>query len=170
MYLSIRVLRAVANANPSMQPFILPVVMLLALFAFTTWIVTPVSNLFLRLNKYGKHLLDKKQVMSSNLVGLCVLIATGGVLMYFITAMSVYISMAIFGLTMMIPLGVAFNEARNRYLLPAYAILLVLLGTAGIVSSYLVDEALNPYMIGYLIGVFIFQWVANYVVIRDSNK
>jgi hypothetical protein len=99
-----------------------------------------------------------------------VLIATGGVLMYFITAMSVYISMAIFGLTMMIPLGVAFNEARNRYLLPAYAILLVLLGTAGIVSSYLVDEALNPYMIGYLIGVFIFQWVANYVVIRDSNK
>jgi tetratricopeptide (TPR) repeat protein len=170
MYLSIRLLRAVANSNPSLQPFILPVVILLALFAFTTWIVTPVSNLFLRLNKYGKHLLDKKQIMSSTLVGLCVLMAVVGLLMYFISSRSVFISMAIFGLTMMIPLGVAFTEAKNRYVLPGYTILLVLLGTAGIISSYLVDEALNPYMISYLIGVFIFQWVANYVVIRESNK
>ena len=170
LYLSIRALRAVAASNPSLQPFILPVVILIALFAFSTWIVTPVSNLFLRLNKYGKHLLEKKQIMSSNLVGACVLMAIGGVLMYFVSGASVYISTAIFGLSMMIPLGVVFTEAKNKYLLPGYTILLALIGTAGILSSYMTNEALNTYMIIYLAGVFIFQWVANFVIIRESNR
>ena len=170
LYMVTRLLRTLAKSNPALEPFILPVVVLLVLFAFSTWIVTPLSDLFLRLNKFGKHLLEKRQIISANLVGLCVLLAIGGGLMYFVTNKSGFITTAIFGLSMMIPLSVVFTPSKNKYLLPAYTIVLVLAGIAGIISSFTNEEIFNTFMIIYLIGVFLFQWVANFILIREGNS
>ena len=169
LYVISKILRTVAAKYPAWEPFVLPVVIGIALFAFSTWIFTPLSNLFLRFNKFGKHLLEKPDIISSNLVAVSVLVALVSVLMYFITDESVYSAAAIFGLSMMIPLGVVLTPVKRKFLLPACTIALALLGVAGIVSSAMNAELFTPFFVAYLIGVIAFQWVANFVIIRDNN-
>ena len=67
-YIGFRLIRALAASNENLRPYLTPIIILLALIMFSTWIITPVSNLFLRFNKYGKHLLGKQDKISANFV------------------------------------------------------------------------------------------------------
>ena len=68
-FLVVRVLRVAAENNPSLVPFVLPIVSVYALFVLLTWVVDPAFNLLLRLNKYGRHALSKRQRLGSSIFG-----------------------------------------------------------------------------------------------------
>ena len=74
-YVGFRALKTLARNNEALRPYLVPLIVALGLVAFSTWIIKPISNLFLRFNKYGQLLLDKKEKMSSNFVaaslGIC---------------------------------------------------------------------------------------------------
>lgn len=166
-YIATRLIAGIGKANPALQPIVLPVTILLGVIAFSTWIITPISNLFLRLNKYGKHLLDKEEIRSSNFVGLSLLTALAGGILYFVLNDTTYLSLVIFGVTMMIPLSSAFGTARRKTLLAGYTIFLVLAGVAGIFIAFNSGEIFNAAFIIYLIAVYIYQWVANFASIGN---
>ena len=63
-YLGFKALKTIARNNEALQPYLTPLIIALALVAFSTWVIAPISNLFLRFNKYGQLLLDKKEKMS----------------------------------------------------------------------------------------------------------
>ena len=67
-YFGFKILKTIARHNENLQPYLMPLIGALALIAFSTWVIAPISNLFLRFNKYGQLLLDKKEKMSSNFV------------------------------------------------------------------------------------------------------
>src|SRR5690606_13738189 len=74
-YIGFRIIRSISENNEALQPFLTPLIIILALVAFSTWVITPIGNFFLRFNAYGKFLLDKDEKMSSNFVAASFLIS-----------------------------------------------------------------------------------------------
>lgn len=170
LYLAVKALRWVSESYPAAEPFMLPVIVLLVAFAFSTWIIGPVSNLFLRLNRYGKHLLDRKEIISSNFVGISVLVALAGSIAFLFTQHPVCIMLLFFGLTMMIPLGTMLSPSRRSGVLVAYTAAAATAGIAAIGYAFFTGEIFNIFSIIYVTGIFIFQWVANAMMIKQNNR
>lgn len=170
IFIASRALRFIAATYPAFEPFLYPVIILVAIFAFSTWIITPLSNLFLRLNKYGKHLLDRDEIVSSNFVGISLLTAIAGILLYFVTGQEHTLSVVIVGVSLMVPLSSMFNSAKNRTLLIIYTAGAALLGITGIVTAFLTHEVVNGFILAYLVSIMLFSWLANYLVIKEQNR
>lgn len=169
-YIGSRLLRGLAKSNEALQPYLMPLIVLLALIAFSTWVISPLSNLFLRLNTYGKHLLDKKEIQSSNFVGASLLVMLAGVAGYFITGTDPWLGVAVFGFTMMVPLSSMFAPSKYKNAMVYYTILLGLVGLSGIVLAFLTGNLFSLFSTVYLFGFIAFQWIANFLVIKDSNR
>jgi tetratricopeptide (TPR) repeat protein len=162
-YFGSKGLRALAASNETLAPYLYPLTMLLFVFAFSTWVIDPLSNLFLRFNYYGKHLLNKKQKISSSIIGGSLLISLLSLGAYFITAEFGYIVLAFFTFTMMIPLSRLF--AKPTALFMGYNIFMFLVGaltTAGVFMTGIV----GPLSMVYVVGLIAFQFLANYFVIK----
>ncbi|MFM7428934.1 MAG: tetratricopeptide repeat protein, partial [Flammeovirgaceae bacterium] len=129
-YFGSRFLNTLANRNPSLEPFIKPIVIAYTLFALSTWVIAPLSNLFLRLNVYGRYALTKDEVKSSNLVAVSFTIGLIGVALYLFKSLDLYFMIAFFGITMMIPLSSIFRPIKksSKNILSSYAIGLVVVG------------------------------------------
>lgn len=169
-YLAFRGIRMVSNQYEGLQPYLNPLLIILAVIAFSTWVLNPISNLFLRLNRYGKYLLNKNEQMSSNFVGLSALLFVVGLGTYFINGRDVWLILAIFGFAMMVPFGSMFEPTKYKYSLVVYTFILFLVGLVAVYTAF-VDNArvFNGASIVFLAGFFIFQWVANFLIIKQSN-
>lgn len=67
-WLLVQVLSRMADHIPALGPLILPIIIFYVLFVVLTWIANPLFNTFLRFHPFGKHLLDRTQTWSSNLI------------------------------------------------------------------------------------------------------
>lgn len=63
-----QILSQLSTAIPAIKPFVTPIIFLYFAFCITTWIADPLFNTLLRFNRFGKFLLDKRQIMSSNVM------------------------------------------------------------------------------------------------------
>ena len=168
-YVFFRLLKGLARHNETLQPYLIPLVVALALIAFSTWIIAPISNLFLRFNKYGQLLLDKKEKTSSNFVAISLGVFLVGILLYFATSEPKMLSVAIFGFAMMLPLGTMFSPSKNKHGLLIYTIALAVIGFLAIGLTFSNDEVFNSFSILFIFGFVGFQWVANYMLIKEDN-
>lgn len=170
LYLVYRILGYLASKNPELQPFIYPVIAVLAILAFSTWIITPVSNLFLRFNKYGRYLLSKEEIISSNFVGVSAVVAIVSAIVYVFTFEVPWLALSIFGITMMVPLGVMFSSEKNKWKLIGYSSVMAVLGLTGVFITFLKGNIFNAASVMYFIGFIAFQWIMNILLIRENNK
>ncbi|RXK81959.1 tetratricopeptide repeat protein [Filimonas effusa] len=170
IFLGRYLLEALAEMFPPLNGLITPLIIIIALFAFSTWVMTPLANLFLRFNKYGKHLLSPDEMRSSNFVALSVLTALAGAILLPVMNTEAPLAMIVFGLTMMIPLSVMFRSVKSRKTLVAYTAVLAFLGVLAVTIAFVSNQLLNNVSMLYLLGVFIFQWVANYILSREASK
>jgi tetratricopeptide (TPR) repeat protein len=164
-----KLLRNLARSNEALQPYLNPLIGLLALIAISTWVITPLSNLFLRMNSYGKHLLDKKEMQSSNFVGASLIVMFIGIAGYAVQQTDPWVAVAVFGFSMMVPLSSMFAPSKFKNAMVYYAGGLALAGTLAILLSFLTGELFNLFTIVYLFGFIAFQWIANFLVIRTTN-
>jgi tetratricopeptide (TPR) repeat protein len=169
IYLCTRALGALANANEALSKWLIPIIILLSLFAFSTWIIKPVSNLFLRFNAYGKFLLDKKETMSSNFVAVSVGVFLAGLLTYVFNGDMRFLFVAAYGLTMMVPLSVMFVPSKYNGVL-IYTIALAVLGVIVLGAAFANNAAFDTLASVYFIGFIAFQFAVNFLVIRRSNR
>lgn len=166
-YLCTRVLNTLAQSDEMLGTILTPVVILLSLFAFSTWVLTPLSNLFLRLNKYGKYLLTKEERLSANFVGISLLIFIAALAMWLIAGGSGWAALAIFGFTMMVPLSVMFTGTKPKYMLPVYAAAMAFTGIAGVTTAFVTGEINSKFAVIYILGFIALQWVTNFIRIRQ---
>ena len=68
----------VAKSVPALEIFVWPLLIAYALFAMSTWVIEPLTNLLLRFNKFGRYVLSREEKISSTLTGLALLIALCG--------------------------------------------------------------------------------------------
>ncbi len=168
-YVGFRVLRSVSDSSPSLAPILQPILILLAVMAFSTWITTPISNLFLSLNAFGKHLLSKKEKLSSNLVGVSVLTALAGLVSYLIHGDNTSLAVLFLGVGLMVPFSVIFASSKNKYFLPAYSIIMALVGLRGVLETLWTGELHTLYSTVFIFCFIGFQWIANFVIIKENN-
>lgn len=168
-YFGFRMLRSLASSNETLRPYLTPLIILLGIIAFSTWIITPIGNLFLRLNKYGQHLLSKKELMSSNFVGISFLVFVIGVVCYFILIDDKFLTLAAFGFSMMLPYGAMFAKTKYKHALIIYAGIMTVLGIAAVTNTFSTGQVFNGLTPVFIIGFVIFQWVANFIIIKESN-
>ncbi len=169
-YLGFRLIRYIADENEALQPVLYPVIILLFLIAISTWVITPISNLFLRLNKYGMHLLDEKEKLSSNFVAASAGLIFLGLLLFMVMDGLEYLAISAFGFIMMIPCSVMFNPSKYKHSLVIYAALMFFTGCIGIYYTFISGELLNVFSLAFLFGAVGFQWIANFLMIRQGNK
>lgn len=169
-YLGFRALKTVARNNEALQPYLIPLIITLALIAFSTWIIAPISNLFLRFNKYGQLLLDKKEKMSSNLVAVSLGAFVVGLLLYFVLSDEKMLTITVFSFAMMLPLGTMFSPSKNKYGLFIYTIALAVIGLIAIGLTFSTGEMFNLMTVVFIFGFVAFQWIANYMLIKEDNQ
>ncbi|MBO9660978.1 MAG: hypothetical protein J7527_19300, partial [Chitinophagaceae bacterium] len=170
LYLAMRGLRSLANSNENLRPYLTPVIIILVLFAFSTWIITPVSNLFLRFNKYGQLLLSKKQKISSSLVALSLAVCLAGIAAYATLSDERYLAVAAFGLAMMVPYSVMFEGSRYKNALLIYTVSLAAIGLLSIAITFSTGELFHAISTVFILGFVAFQWIANFLMIGATNR
>src|SRR5690606_7943503 len=119
---------------------------------------------------YGQLLLDKKEKMSSNFVAISLGLFFIGLLLYFIMSDEKMLTIAVFGFAMMLPFGTMFSPSKNKYGLLSYTIALAVIGLAAIVLTFSTGEMFNLMTIIFVFGFLAFQWVANYMLIKEDNQ
>jgi hypothetical protein len=131
------------------------------LFVYLTWSSETLFNLLLRLNPFGRLVLDPDQVTASNLAGTSLLIGVIGLVLWLITYNSVALGLGIWGIMMVIPIGGTFKPeaGAKRRLLAGFAILLGLLGLAGIF--------LPPALVCFGPGILAFS-IVTHILVRRS--
>lgn len=168
-YLISRLLNGLARTNPAWQPVLMPIIVLFALIAFSTWVFTPVSNLFLLLNPYGKYLLDRESRISSNAVGISLLICVTGLISYIVFSAPAWLVVAGFGFAMMVPLGSLFAIPKHKTVLIVYTAAMALLGALGIYATFSTGEPFNLFTTLFLFGFIAYQWLANILRSRQGS-
>ena len=167
LYIGIRILNNLAESNERLGMFLKPIVYIYIAFAISTWIITPLSNLFLRLNVYGRYALTEKAIRASNFVGVSLLIGILGGIVFLFNGALLYLLILIFGVSMMIPLASMFNPEKksSRNILIGYAIVLGLIGVFVLFQCAVtggIGDAANV----YVIGAIAYGWIANALVMR----
>lgn len=165
----LRLLKNLARNNETLQPFLVPIIIVIGLVAFSTWIISPISNLFLRFNKYGKFLLDSKEKISSNFVALSLAVFLVGIILYIALSDEKMLTIAAFGFAMMLPLGTMLSPTKNKNVLLIYTIALAFVGLTAIGMTFSNGELFNSMTFVFILGFVAFQWIANYMLIKEDN-
>lgn len=169
-YLLFRVVNGVAESNPAIAPYLTPVLILMFLFAFSSWFISPLHDLFLFINPYGKYALSEREKNVARLVG--GLLATGltSLLLYVFFDNETLLGIAGFSLIMLIPVGSMYNgnNAKSDRILTIYTLVAALLGLSGIGISFIEGVLFNPMTLLFVAAVFIYQWVANVIIMKTS--
>jgi len=162
-------LNKLADVNPGLRPVLVPVIILLALFAFSTWVIKPISNLFLRFNAYGKFLLTRNEKISSNFVGGSLAVFLAGLIAFFALKEQSYLAISIFGFAMMVPCSVMLLPSKYNSLL-IYTVVMAITGIGAISLIFSTGEMFNFLTSVFALEFVAFQWVANFLMIRANNK
>jgi tetratricopeptide (TPR) repeat protein len=161
MWFAVRALDGISRSNPSITPFVKPLVYLYSAFALSTWIVVPLSNLFLRLNVYGRFALTTDEIRASTFTGIGFVIALFGVIASLASGLDLYMY-SIYGVGFMILCGSMFKptEKRKRAIAMAVAIGLSTLGLLAILGGG------TQLFLFFIYGTVIYQFMLNSLITR----
>jgi tetratricopeptide (TPR) repeat protein len=150
--------------------YFFPLYVVLALMAVSTWLITPVSNLFLRFNPYGRYALSPEQTQVSNIVGTLLSVALLAAGAYWITDINGLLSLCICTGVMLLPAaGLYMAESKkNRRIVKWYTLALALFGAIGVVFAFISNDPFNIFVTVMLIGVFGYQFLANYILTKEG--
>jgi tetratricopeptide (TPR) repeat protein len=156
-----RVLRVVAKQVPALELFVWPLLIMYALFAMSTWVIEPLTNLLLRFNRFGRYVLSREEKVTSTLTGLALLIAIVSGAALVILKDERFIAPGIYGLLMMIPLASMLRgpRERKRNLRVIAACVLAIVGAMGTVLALYSGEAFNVPLLVFLVGAVLYQWI-----------
>lgn len=168
-YVGSRILNVISNNYPSSRVVTIPLIILYMLFALTTWIIRPLSNLFLRLNVYGKYALSKEEIMCSNIIGISLLLSALSGIAFLFFDETLLLMLCILFFTLTIPVSGTFaarRETKGRKILTFYTIGMLAVGLLSLLMFTLGEDVYNTYTTIYLLGFIAFQWIANAVIMR----
>ena len=167
LWFGARILNTVSESYPQLAPFVMPLVYLYAAFAISTWIVTPLSNLFLRLNVYGRYALTEDQTKASTFTGIGFMISILGLLGVVLTGVDAFWLVVIYGVGFMILCSSMFKPTEKPKRMIA---MIAALGLSGIGLLYLILPLIgipggSLFMI-FLWGTVAYQFLINALITR----
>ncbi len=183
-YFGAKILRGVARVQPALSPVITPLLILYLVFVFLTWTASPLFNLLLRLNRFGRLALSREQIVASNWVGGSLLLAiVFFVLGFVLNSGGALMASLIFGLLSM-PLAGTFDCSRGwpRTIMALYTGLMAMAGLGAVAlgggSGLFGSEASSTALRGlggnlavvFGISFLASPWVANVLMTRSVRE
>jgi tetratricopeptide (TPR) repeat protein len=167
LWFGVRFLNSLSESNPEIAPFAKPIIYLYVAFALSTWLVDPLSNLFLRLNVYGRYALTRDQIRASTFTGIGFVIAILGVAGLLLTTVGTYLYMIFYGVGFMILCSSMFRPTipSKRLIAMALAIGLSVIGFLFLLIEFGGGRAGLLLMI-FIWGTIIYQFVLNALISR----
>lgn len=167
-YLGIRLLSTIAQQSPELKKIILPVIILYSVFAISTWIISPLFNIMLLLNPYGRYALKQDERRASYFTGTGLFVALAGLILFLSTGNNLFLLITGYGVTMMIPLASMFHRSgKNKNALKIYAGIMGSIGLIALYMSFSSGELFNAVTTIYLISFIAYQWIANALLSRS---
>ena len=153
--------------------FLGPYIWAYLIVVLVTWTADPVANLVLRLHPYGRLLLDREQVVSSNWFGAC-LLAAGVLWAGGLAAGSAALRAAGFGLLLLtMPLSAVWRCAEGwpRAVMASWTIGCLVLIAAGTGLTFATgDTAPSPLLAIGSWGAALGTWAAMFLVSRTIRR
>lgn len=173
-YIGNRLLSGLARSNPDIAPWVLPLRILYIAFVILTWTAQPLFNLMLRFNRFGRLALSREQVVASNWLAAAIVLALLCIVGVFVTPLPVTCSIAalVFG-GLIIPISGTFSCPRGwpRKAMAAYTIGLAAMGCLAVALRFTSERQLGGDLVGaYLLGVFLSQWIANFLMMQRPKR
>jgi tetratricopeptide (TPR) repeat protein len=168
-YIGYRLLGEVAEKNPDLRPWVMPLLIAYVVFAVLTWIAGPLFNLLLRLDRFGRHALSPDQVSASNWVGALIALALAGLAAWlfadrFLSLLGL-LAAGYFGL-LLLPVSAVFNCSPGwpRRTMVLYTLALAGVGFAAFVLIFLGQTLAVQAIQVFLWGSLLSGFVANYLM------
>lgn len=180
-YFANQVMAGAAKKNPDLAPWLLPLRILYVVFVVFTWLAYPIFNLMLFVHPVGRHALDKEQRAQASWVGICLATGLGSLIAWGVSGRKgeYLIPALVFGL-LAIPVAAVFGCMKGwpRWTMIAVTLVLAALGsTASVIACFIHPPKDSP-MAGlaqstfviFLLGVFLSQWVANWLAQQRPER
>jgi tetratricopeptide (TPR) repeat protein len=179
-YFGMRLLSGMSKGNPVLEPVVFPLQLVYIAFVFLTWTAQPLFNLLLRLNPFGRMILDRKEVVASNWVGAFVLLAILCLVLGLTVVPGALLGALVFAFSVL-PLSAIFRCPAGwpQFAMAAYTIAITGAGLLGLAlatgSSFGVPEAdlagARSALLGiFLIGIIGSGWIANILIMQRVRR
>lgn len=167
LWVLVRALNSLADSNPAVAPYVNPIIYLYAIFAISTWILDPLSNLFLRLNVYGRYALTPDQTLASTFTGIGFVIALVGLGGLIFTSIETFLFMIFYGIGFMILCSSMFKPTvkSKRAIAMAMAIGLSVVGLLFLLIEFNGGKA-GVLLMTFIWGTLIYQFALNALITR----
>ena len=180
-YVAYRAVGVVGQRYPAWAPVVMPLQVAYGVFAWFSWTAGPLSNLILRLNRYGRLALSPEQLRESNWVGLFVGLAFAFLAAGFLVPhadagdsrrLLCFLAAGV-SATLVIPIKARFNcqPGWPRVVMTVYAAGLVAMGYGAIVGLAIADGLGNggarlgsasvSTAEGFVVGLVLSPWIGN---------
>jgi tetratricopeptide (TPR) repeat protein len=178
-YFGNRLLGTLANSNPDLAAWVLPLRILYISFALLTWTADPLFNLLLRLNKFGRLVLSREQVVASNFIGTSLMLAVlalGGCLGFGFDG-GWLVGALVFGL-LVLPLAGTFKCATGwpRATMASYTGAMAVAGILAVTLHFIPAPANGTKLAAVLfLGLFVLGaigsgWLANILIMQRPRR
>jgi tetratricopeptide (TPR) repeat protein len=164
-YFGYQFLRGVARNSPVLAPWIAPVLIAYIVFALLTWFASPLLDLSLRINRFGRYALSRDQLASSNWFGACLLLFVVAATIRIVWDLPGSFATAAFALGMALPLVTIFHcdHGWPRQMMTLFAIAMAILGLAFIATEILNLKISFIFWLLFLVGFAASPWLANFL-------
>ena len=159
----------IASHFPFLKGWVTPIIILMFLFFISTWVLSPLMNLYLMTHTYGRWTLSDDQKQSALFSGISLAVGIVSLFLYFILSGPGFLHGSIVAFASMIPLGSMNNPVfdSNKRKLRFFTLLLLILGLGSAVTAFIQKEFFHLSVWPFLLGIFVYQWYANYLIIRE---
>jgi tetratricopeptide (TPR) repeat protein len=139
------------------------------IFVFLSWTSDPLSNLLLRINRYGRLLLTKEEITASNFVGGLILAAVVSAVIAVMTVDKTAIITAAGCAMLIIPVAGSYGIEKPK---PRKAMFIYtgVMGALLVLAIVITLFGLGGYEVPgglFVIGFFLFGWIANAINLRN---
>jgi hypothetical protein len=163
LYILIRFIDSIAGSNPGAAPYLYPVIYFYAAFVVFTWLIIPISNLFLQLNKFGRFALNRSEKLYARLIGILLLSGIINIAGVLATQKAFFFNLAVLSITLCLPLAAMQHIERKSHQkgMLVFIGFMILIGL-GMTLLSLYGRNSGPLFMIYIFSALGSQILANY--------
>jgi tetratricopeptide (TPR) repeat protein len=167
-----RALSALARANPALEPWVKPLLIAYFVFAVMTWVSSPLFNLLLRLNKYGRYALSPDQRRGSTLFGVMLVPALASLAFWAVTGSALGMLASLYFGLLLLPVTAIFRcgDGWPRWVMVLYTLALAALMPAALVVGPVDPDLGANLVIAFAWGSVLSGFAANFLMMARVRR
>jgi len=169
LWLAVRVLGKLAREYPALAPWITPIIVLYMVFALFTWIGSPLFNLILRVDRFGRLALSREETIESNWIGGLLLAGLACLALTPLWGLNLLVAALVCGF-LTVPVAGTFKcrKGRTRIGMTLYTAALAVAGVGGVALMAMGVWVGGPLVLLFVVGVVASSWVASILVMSGQ--